>query len=44
MAEDGGLAATILIYACIQAEQKENSTVLMIKVNRNIKLQNLGRK
>lgn len=37
MAEDGG--AAIFIYVCIQAE---NSSVL-IKDNRNVKLQNWGR-
>ena len=41
MAEDGGLAAAIFIYVCIQAE---NSPVLMVKDNRNVKLQNWGRK
>jgi hypothetical protein len=37
-----GLATTIFIYICIQAEQRQNSTDLVIKVNRSIKLQNLG--
>lgn len=44
MAEDGGLAAAIFIYACIQAEQREDTTTLMVKVNRNTRLKNLGRK
>lgn len=39
-----GFAVAILIYARIQAELRENSIALMIKVNRNFELQNLGRK
>lgn len=44
MAEDGGLAIAIFIYASIQAALRENSMALMIKVNKNIELQNLERK
>lgn len=44
VAEDGGLAVAIFIYAYIQAALRENSMALMIKVNKNIELQNLERK